>query len=218
MNKFIQGLLNCIFPPLCLGCKNKLVQGELFICTVCFSSFPETNFHTLLHNPVTDRLLGKTIVTYGFALYRLRKNSLLERVLIAMKYKNQSMIAKLFGIQYGHILCKTSMIKTIDGIVTIGLQKHKNTSYLFAKGLSSVLNVPIYQKCANLMQTQRNQAFGFNHLSCIKQKHVLLVDDVISTGSKLANSANVLLKIGAKAVSIATIAIVEDSFTLTVLN
>ncbi|WP_339043897.1 hypothetical protein [Cardinium endosymbiont of Tipula unca] len=123
MKSFVTGLLDLLFPPICVCCDTKLVQGETLICTICFSSFPETGAHTSAENAVIDRLIGKASVTHGLALYRLRKKSLLERALFAMKYKNQPKIGELFGQQYGSILYNAPITSTIDGIVPIPLHK-----------------------------------------------------------------------------------------------
>lgn len=125
MKSLITGLLDFLFPPICACCDTKLVQGETLICTICFSSFPETGAHVSVENTIIHRFIGKTSITHGLALYRLRKKSLLERALFAMKYKNQPKIGELFGQHYGNILCHTPIASTIDCIVPIPLHKKR---------------------------------------------------------------------------------------------
>lgn len=230
MNSFITGLLDFIFPPTCVGCKNKLVQGETLICTFCFSSFPETHYHTLVDNPITNRFIGKTTITYGLALYKLRKKSYLEQVLFAMKYSNQPQIGALLGQQYGSILYKNFIIQTIDCIVPIPLHKKRlrergyNQSVFFAKGLSASLNIPSYPTCIERTRhtpSQTNKSkeerminlqngFKVTQIDLITHKHVLLADDILTTGATLIAGTKALLAAGAKQVSIATIAVVEE--------
>ncbi|MGI2262230.1 ComF family protein [Candidatus Cardinium hertigii] len=121
MKTFIARLLDLLFPPICVGCNDRLVQGETLICTICFNGFPETDSHTLIDNVITNHFVGKASITYGFTGYRLRKKSRLEQVLFAMKYKNQPKIGYLFGQRYGSILDETPIIQSMDAIVAVPL-------------------------------------------------------------------------------------------------
>lgn len=229
MKRFITGLLDLLFPPICVGCNHKLVQGETLICTICFSSFPETNAHTLVDNAITNHFVGKTTITYGFALYKLRKQSHLERVLFAMKYKNQPKIGEMLGWHYGNILHQAPIMETIDGIVAIPLHPKRfkergyNQSDFFAKGLSAALNLPLHTKCVERIrytpsQTTKNKiermanlagAFKVIQPALLADKHLLLVDDILTTGATLTACTDALLTAGIAKVSVATIAVVE---------
>lgn len=210
IKKLLYGFLDCVFPPLCVGCSRKLIQGEVLICTICYNAFPETNFHTSLPNPVTDRFLGKTTLSCGYALYRLRRRSLLEKVLFAMKYQGKLDIAKLFGIGYGHILHNTPAIRRIDYIIPLSsyLPEHL-TSDQFAQGLSYALQIPIYRG-----HTNRDKDDPCNPY--LRGRNILLASDILFQGLTLAHYANHLLQQGAQSIGIATIAIAEDIETLTV--
>ena len=230
MKSFINGLLDLLFPPICVGCNHKLVQGETLICTICFSSFPATDFHKLADNPILlNYFLGKTTIMHGFALYRLRKKSPLEQVLFAMKYKNQPKIGTMLGEYYGNILAQVAVIQAIDAIVAVPLHSKRfkergyNQSDCFAQGLSVALNIPLYTKCIERIrytpsQTTKNKiertanlqgAFKATQPALLAGKHLLLVDDILTTGATLISCTDAILAAGAGAVSIATIAIVE---------
>lgn len=229
MQPFIAGLLDLLFPPICVGCNRKLVYGETFICTICFSSFPETDSHKLTDNAITHHFVGKTTVAYGFALYTLRKKSHLEQTLFAMKYKNQPKIGELLGQRYGQILYQVPIMQAIDAIVAIPLHPKRfkergyNQSDFFAKGLSASLKIPLYAKCIERTrytpsQTTKNKreritnlqgAFTVTQPDLLAGKHLLLVDDILTTGATLTSCTHALLAAGVAQVSIATIAIVE---------
>ncbi|WP_419241857.1 ComF family protein [Cardinium endosymbiont of Nabis limbatus] len=230
MKRLIAGLLDLLFPPICVGCNGKLVQGEKWVCTICFGSFPETNSHKLADNAIViNHFLGKTHIAYGFSLYRLRKKSHLAQVLFAMKYKNQPKIGEMLGQYYGQILSETLAMETIDGIVAIPLHPKRfkergyNQSDFFAKGLSVSLKTPVYTKCIERIrhtpsQTTKNKkerianlegAFQVTAPALLSGKRLLLVDDILTTGATLASCTNALLAAGAAEVSIATIAVVE---------
>ncbi len=228
MKSFTAGLLDLLFPPICAGCNQKLVQGEKLICTTCFSSFPETDSHK--NNAITSHFVGKVAITYGFALYKLRKKSHLEQALFAMKYKNQPKIGEMLGKRYGHILHQAPVMKAIDAIIATPLHHKRlkergyNQSDFFAKGLSVSSKIPLYQRCIERIrytpsQTTKNKierianlegAFKVTEPALLVGKHLLLVDDILTTGATLASCTKALLEAGARHVSIATIAIVES--------
>lgn len=231
MKSFIAGLLDLLFPPLCAGCRQRLVHGETLLCTICLSSFPETNSHRSIDNVVTHHFTSKAPIAYGFALYTLRKKSHLEQALFAMKYKNQPQIGALLGQRYGHILQQAPMIEKIEAIVAIPLHPKKfkergyNQSDAFAQGLSISLNIPLYARCIERVrhtpsQTTKNKieritnlqgAFEVTRADLLQDKHLLLVDDILTTGATLSSCTDTLLAAGARQVSIATIAIVDTS-------
>jgi len=242
MQQFLIGLLDFIFLPRCAGCKTKLVQGEVCICTICWSTFPEANYHSLLDNPVMDRFIRNQAIVHGFSLYRLRKQSNLGQVIFAMKYRNQPTLAELLGIKCGHTLRETILdnnpqienkvfesFSTIQGIIPIPLhirrlqERGYNQSDFFAKGLSKALQLPIYRDCVTRIkntpsQTQKNksdrminlkEAFIVDKPDLIANKHLLLVDDIITTGATLTACAEALIQGGIHQISIATITVVD---------
>lgn len=229
MQSLIAGLLDLLFPAICVGCKNKLVHGETLICTICFSSFPETDSHKLIDNAITSHFVGKATITYGFALYKLRKKSCLEQVLFGMKYKNQPKIGEILGQRYGNILYQTPIVQTIEGIVPIPLHQKRfkergyNQSDFFAKGLARSLHIPLYLNSIERIrytpsQTTKNKkermmnlqgAFRVTEPDLLVGKHLLLVDDILTTGATLIACTNTLLAAGVAQVSVATIAVVE---------
>lgn len=230
MKRLIAGLVDLLFPPICAGCNCKLIHGETLICTICFSSFPETDFHKFVDNVITNHFIGKTTIAYGFSLYSLRKKSHLEQVLFAMKYKNQPKIGEMLGQHYGNILHQAPLIEAINAIVAIPLHPKRfkergyNQSDFFAKGLSVSLNIPLYTKCIARIrytpsQTTKNKieratnlkgAFKVIQPGLLRGKHLLLVDDILTTGATLTSCTNALLAAGVAKVSIATIAVVES--------
>ncbi|WP_204082261.1 ComF family protein [Candidatus Cardinium hertigii] len=175
------------------------------------------------------RVIEDVAIADAFALYWLRKKSLLERVLVAMKYKNQPNIGLFLGRYYATMLAQTSLIQTIEGIVPIPLHRRRlqergyNQSGFFAQGLAEVLQIPCYSACVERIrytpsQTKKSKeerkanlqgVFRVMHPELIQGKHLLLVDDIFTTGATLVSCAKEVLAEGAGPVSMATIAIVE---------
>jgi ComF family protein len=186
----------------------------------------------VVDHAITDRFIGKAAITYGLALYKLKKQSLLEQVLFAMKYKNQPKIGELLGHCYGNSLSKyPSIVKTIDAIVPVPLHHKRlqergyNQSDFFAKGLSVSLQIPFYPTCIERTRNTPSQihkskeermvnvkdAFKVTQSNLLTDKHLLLVDDILTTGATLIACTKALLAKGAGQVSIATIAVVEEA-------
>lgn len=231
MKRLLADLFDFIFPPICAGCRTKLVRGEALICTTCFASFPETDLHVCPEdNAVTQRLAGTTTVVHGYALYKLQKKSRLEQALFAMKYKNQPKIGELLGSYYGSILANHATIHCIDAIVPVPLHPRRlyergyNQSACFAAGLAASLQLPLYADCLKRIrntptQTKKNKeervanvagAFAVERPDDLAQRRLLVVDDILTTGATLAACTQTLWEHGAGAVSVAALALVED--------
>lgn len=161
-------------------------------------------------------------IAHGFALYKLRKKSHLEQVLFAMKYKNQLKIGQMLGQRYGQLLHQAPMMQSIDGIVAIPLHPKRlqergyNQSDFFAQGLAAALHMPVYAKCIartryTPSQTTKNKterianlkdAFKVTEPGLLAGKHLLLVDDILTTGATLTACTHALLAAGVAQVSI----------------
>jgi ComF family protein len=222
-------LLNLFFPSYCLTCPKPLVKGETLICTNCLHDLPQTAYHQEPDNIVAQKLYGRLPVRYAMALYKFRKSSKVQKLLHHLKYKHKPIIGKVLGRSYGIILKEAHWSKTIDLIVPVPLhssrlrQRGYNQSDFFAQGLAEVLNIPWsnqYLKRGKKTATQikkskserfkdMEDAFYATNTTDICNKHLLLVDDIITTGATLEACGLVLLAAGIKELSVATIAVAE---------
>lgn len=223
--KFLDDFLFLIFPDVCAGCGNPLNKGEEVICTFCEYHLPETNFHFQKDNPVYRKFWGRTNITQATAMYFFNKASKLQHLMHELKYKGK----KEVGIRLGKILgqkIKETDFKEVDLIIPVPLHPSKerkrgyNQSDMFAQGLSEGLQKPwsrkiLKRKKASESQTKKSrmerwknvdEIFEVTDAKEISNKHLLLVDDVITTGATLESCANALLQIQNTKVSIATLA------------
>ncbi len=214
------------FPRYCLGCKGPVVKGEDTFCTQCLTQLPKTNFHLHDENSVKRRLAGRLPLTHGFAFLHFQKGGLVQNLLHALKYHNHPEVGVYLGKIYGRDLAEAGFATTFDLIVPVPLHETRrrrrgyNQSARFAEGLGETLQVPWHEsislrKQATVTQTRKTRAERWQNVSeafsialpeQIEGRHVLLVDDVITTGATLEACGQHLLNSGCAQLSVACIA------------
>ena len=224
--KWLDNFLNLFFPHLCLACGERPIKNKEIICLKCQSTLPETNMHLSKENRFTDRFWGRIDLSAGAALYAFQKGGTVQQLIHKLKYHNRPNIGLQLGIYYGKKLNKTVLFKNIDAIVPVPLHPQKqrqrgyNQSTQFALGLSESLKKPIIHKGLKRIkygesQTRKSktkryedilQAFEIHHGNLLKNKHILLVDDVLTTGATLETCASKILALTNTKVSMVTIA------------
>ncbi|MBD2717172.1 ComF family protein [Microvirga sp. STR05] len=215
-----------IFPRTCLGCQEPLARGEEHLCTGCRAQLPYTDYHLLpeAENPLARRFWGKLPVRHALSYLRFLRRGRVQHLLHQLKYQNQRDVGLALGRWYGHDLARAGL--TFDLIVPVPLHARKlaqrgyNQSDPFAEGLAEALHTPWHatalrrtshtdsQTRKNRLQRWQNVAevFEVADPEAVRGKHVLVVDDVLTTGATLEACAAVLLAAGATEASIATIA------------
>lgn len=214
------------FPNYCFGCQDGLVHGEEILCTRCLGELPRLDYYTSDDNPITNRFVGRLPIRHGWALLKFQKSGIVQNLLHELKYNNHPEI----GVKLGKILAANILHfgfgKDFDLIIPVPLHSSRlrvrgyNQSAMIARGLSEVLMTPFDDSCmirlaATKTQTKKskvdrwenvNEVFQVSKAEIISGKRILLVDDVITTGSTLEACARKLLDAGAAELSIACIA------------
>ena len=230
--KPLRDFIALFYPHLCLACERNLSASKEVMCLTCQYELPKTDFHLHPDNPFTEKFWGRIDLHAGAALYYFTKNGKVQQLLHRMKYGGRKDIALEIGRIYGKVLIGTPLFRTIDLIVPIPLHPKKerrrgfNQSNLFAQGLSESMQVPwhrniIVRRNFTETQTTKSRAERFDNVSMAfalspgtkwEARHLLLVDDVITTGATLEACGRLLLEQtkSQTKLSMATMAIAEN--------
>jgi ComF family protein len=188
---------------------------------------PETNFHFDRNNPFTERFWGRVEIQSAAALYFFTKGSRVQNLLHHLKYDGKREIGAVLGRQFGLQLKRSPLFGKVELIVPVPLHPRKqrirgyNQSEMFAQGLSESMGIPYVKNGLKRVvhsesQTKKSkeermvkikEVFVVHQSNMLQGKHILLVDDVMTTGATLEVCANQLLSLPQTKVSMATIAI-----------
>jgi ComF family protein len=222
-------LLELFFPTLCVTCGNRLVTQEKFLCIDCWHDLPVTNFHFDTENKVSRLFWGRVKIENGTSFFAYNKGSKYQHLIHFIKYKGLKELGFETGRRFGIALSASPGFNSVDFVVPVPLHPKKqkqrgyNQSEWIARGVSDSLKKPV--SAGNLRrnlhtstQTRKTRYERWENVDNIFEvirpeefagKHILLIDDVVTTGSTLESCAVQLLQIENVMVSIATLAFAD---------
>ena len=228
LRNLLADLLGLFFPQACLACTESLVPGESYLCTTCRAELPYTDYHRLppADNPLGRRFWGKVPVAHTLSYLRFMRHGRVQVLLHQLKYRGQQRVGRALGQLYGAELAGAGFGPTFEVVVPVPLHPRKlarrgfNQADAFAEGLAQSLpcdraGTALRRTTHTPSQTRKSRAERWRNVATVFEvaqpaaiagRHVLLVDDVLTTGATLEACAAALLAAGARAVSIATIA------------
>ena len=212
---FWSRLLDLISPRQCVGCGDRRAVSEETLCSKCYLHLPRTNFNRNLYENVMAKLFwGQIAIEKATALFFYEPHAETANLLYELKYKNHPEIGVVMGRMMAKELMNSGLFDDIDVIVPVPLAKRRerergyNQSTELAKGVSEVTGLPITDQVVRRTkyagsQTQRGRwernenvenVFELNDSNGISGKHLLLIDDVVTTGATIVACAKEIQK------------------------
>ena len=226
LREWLEDFLSLFLPDLCAGCDGHLVKGEDCICMKCMLMMPLTGFERYDSNPVMKQFWGQVPIEQATAFATFSKGSALQQMIHRLKYESRPDIGICLGRAFGQHLQRCGWSNPVDVLVPVPLFKARerlrgyNQAACIAQGISQVTGIPIDTQTVRrnrntATQTRKNRFERSGNVSRVfevvasdqvKGRHVLLVDDVITTGSTLVSLSEALKEVPGVRVSIAALA------------
>ncbi len=222
----LNDVFNLFYPELCSICENQLVKGEKIICIHCISDLPVTNFCKLKNNSVESSFYGRILIEEATSLFYFHKKGKVQKLIHQLKYKGNQQIGAILGDWLGENMMLSNRFNDLDCIIAVPLHPRKlqkrgfNQVTTFGQSLANKLEIPIVENVlvkisSSQTQTKKNRFDRSMHMNekfelvdneILKNKHVLLIDDIITTGATLEACSIQLQQTDNIKISIATMA------------
>ncbi len=218
--------MHLFYPHVCTGCGSDIIENENLLCLKCVSTLPHTNFAMHANNIVEKIFWGRLPLTAAMSEFYFAKGTVIQRLIHEFKYKGNKDIGTYLGAMMGSSLISNNRFNKIDALVPLPLyadKEHKrgfNQAKILCDGISEITNIPVItgnvvRKKFTETQTRKHReerwqnvegSFKVDSIAQLKDKHILLVDDVITTGATLEACGKEILSIHNVQLSVATLA------------
>lgn len=225
MRDWLRDIVDFFFPRTCRVCGKVLLHNEEYLCMQCMLDMPRTDFAMQPDNAMAQLFYGKIAVERAVAYFYFSKGSDYRRLIHRIKYHGEKECGLYLGKMMVRELVATSIFEGIDYIVPVPLHRNKerkrgyNQSEWIAQGIADETGIPL---CTDALvcrthresQTRKGvydrylatrEAFELRPNSELQGSHVLIVDDVVTTGATLLSCGETLLKGGVNKVSMAVL-------------
>lgn len=226
----LQDLWRIFLPHLCIHCGEPLVGDEQDLCTRCLTQTAWLRNDTAEDNTLEMRLAGLIPFEAAMALLAFRKDSVVQSILHHIKYYHNTRLSAQYGRLLGESIVASGRFGDVDCLVPVPLHPFKhlrrgyNQSQLLCEAMADVMQLPIMSRCLcrrhyTQSQTRKNHqerqdnmqgVFALHHPDRLAGRHILLVDDIVTTGATTSACCDVLRTIPGIRISVAALAVVTS--------
>ena len=226
LDEIQKNLLNALFPAFCNGCFRLLLKNESVICTKCLHDLPYTHHHQIKETEIDKNFYGLLPFEFGASILYFTKRGITQNLIHNLKYKNKQEIGTFLGNLYAKEIINLETIQNIDFIIPVPLHKKRlyergyNQVTTFCQAMEKNLTIPVLNdilvkkkhlksvtsKSKEIRLKHNENAFSVENEHKIEGKHILIIDDVFTTGATIEACAKEILKIKNTKISILTMA------------